>query len=595
MVLKRSLVSGVGALTLLLATSAQAQDRGFALNRYEPAEPGSDWFVGESLDLRGDWRPAAGVVFDYASKPLGVYDAEGNEIASIVDSQFFAHLGGAVIAWDRIRFGLNVPLLLVGTGDRVVTPQGDFTVDEGFAFGDPRLGADALLLGAYGAPVSIAAGAQVFLPLGSRDAYTSDGAVRVRPRVMVAGDVSTFAYAAQVGLHLRPAGNDFAGTTIGNELTYALSAGVRLLDRTLLLGPELHGATTVADPFGEESTPIELLVGGKYTLLDDYRVGLEAGPGLTQGFGAPDVRALLSVEWFPAEKRERDRDRDGVADPDDRCPSRHAGSTPDPLRPGCPARDGDRDGIVDVQDACPTIAGEPNVDPKQHGCPLAPPPPPQPPPPDTDRDGIPDGEDACPQEPGVIQDDPTRNGCPRARLEQEAQQIRIIQRIEFDYDKATLTRASFAVLQDVQRILDEHPEITLVEIQGYTDNIGDDEYNQTLSEQRAATVRIWLISKGISPHRLVTVGFGKSRPLSNNDSEEGRQQNRRVEFHIREQRPVAPVPPESPGETPPRGEGGATPAPRTAPPPTDAPPADAAPTAPAPPPRNGASDVTGSP
>jgi outer membrane protein OmpA-like peptidoglycan-associated protein len=163
----------------------------------------------------------------------------------------------------------------------------------------------------------------------------------------------------------------------------------------------------------------------------------------------------------------------------------------------------------------------------KNGCP---PEPPKPlPKPDRDGDGVPDADDACPDEPGY----PEAKGCPRAKVDVAAKQIRIMQRIEFEYRKATLRPESTAVLEAVAAILEEHPHIKLVEIQGHTDNIGGSDYNLDLSKRRAEAVRKWLIDHGIASERLQTVGYGEDRPLESNDAPEGRQNNRRVEFHIK--------------------------------------------------------------
>jgi OOP family OmpA-OmpF porin len=525
----RLLSAGAFALALASSRLAGAQE-GFALDRYEPSERGSDWFANESLDLRGHARPSLGFVLDYAHQPLVAYDSDGNEAATVVQTQFFAHLGGAIVLWDRVRMGLNVPVLLLGAGDRVITPEGDFATNEGLALGDPRVGADVRIAGMYGSPFSLAIGTQVFIPAGGQDAYVSDGTVRLRPRLMAAGDVGPLTYAGQVGFHYRPHDATFAGTDLGSELTFSAAAGVRLLDRSLILGPELMGSTLLTD----QHTPLELLFGGKYAFgprADDFRIGAAAGPGLDQGLGTPEVRVLASFEWFPAIEATRDRDGDGFSDLDDRCPGRPAGVTADPSRPGCPAPDVDGDGFADHLDACPTVPGVAHTDPAKQGCPPEPPPPP----PDSDGDGIIDAADACPNERGVHQQDPSKDGCPRVRLEKEIKQIRIIQRIEFEYDEAALTAGSHDVLEDVRAILAEHPEITLIEIQGHTDNVGGEGYNEKLSEARAQTVLQWLVDHGIEASRLRAIGYGKERPLDTNDTEEGRQQNRRVEFHILEQ------------------------------------------------------------
>jgi serine/threonine protein kinase len=92
--------------------------------------------------------------------------------------------------------------------------------------------------------------------------------------------------------------------------------------------------------------------------------------------------------------------------------------------------------------------------------------------------------------------------------------------------------ASDGVLEAVKKILDEHPELGKVSVEGHTDNRGSAAYNKKLSGRRAASVVRWLTRHGIDAKRLSSVGYGFDRPLDTNDTEEGRQANRRVEFHL---------------------------------------------------------------
>jgi flagellar motor protein MotB len=108
----------------------------------------------------------------------------------------------------------------------------------------------------------------------------------------------------------------------------------------------------------------------------------------------------------------------------------------------------------------------------------------------------------------------------------------ILRNIYFDFDKYTLKQESFAELNKLERMLRENPNMR-IEIAGHTDFIGSDQYNNQLSAQRAGAVVNFLINKGISPTRLETKGYGKSRPIASNDDEDdGRALNRRVEFRI---------------------------------------------------------------
>jgi outer membrane protein OmpA-like peptidoglycan-associated protein/opacity protein-like surface antigen len=103
--------------------------------------------------------------------------------------------------------------------------------------------------------------------------------------------------------------------------------------------------------------------------------------------------------------------------------------------------------------------------------------------------------------------------------------------INFDFNKATIKPESVPILYNAAEILLKNPDVK-VEIQGYTDNIGSDRYNQKLSLQRAETVKNFLIAKGISANRLSTIGYGKSKTLMDNNTEQGRSLNRRIELKV---------------------------------------------------------------
>ncbi|WP_234981488.1 OmpA family protein [Fontimonas thermophila] len=94
-----------------------------------------------------------------------------------------------------------------------------------------------------------------------------------------------------------------------------------------------------------------------------------------------------------------------------------------------------------------------------------------------------------------------------------------------------LTEASRKILDEVAESLKNQPNVR-VEIGGHTDSIGNDAYNHILSQQRAEAVRQYLISRGVSGDRLVAMGYGEFRPVASNETPEGREQNRRVEFKL---------------------------------------------------------------
>src|SRR5690606_5576682 len=86
-------------------------------------------------------------------------------------------------------------------------------------------------------------------------------------------------------------------------------------------------------------------------------------------------------------------------------------------------------------------------------------------------------------------------------------------------------------LARVSGIVAAHPGLN-IQVEGHTDSVGSDEFNQKLSEQRAGTVREYLLSQGLAPESVSAVGFGESRPIASNDTAAGRQENRRVQLVV---------------------------------------------------------------
>jgi len=248
-------------------------------------------------------------------------------------------------------------------------------------------------------------------------------------------------------------------------------------------------------------------------VLDRDRDGI-----LDDADACPDVAGIADAD--PKKNGCPDRDRDGIFDPADACPDVKGVAHDDPKRNGCPP-DRDEDGIFDDVDACPDVKGVASPDPKRNGCPA-----------DTDGDGILDDKDACPTEAGKPNADPKKNGCPMVFV--QGASIVITEQVQFKTGSDVILPASDALLTAVTNILSGHPEITKVLIEGHTDSVGGKAYNQGLSERRAASVRKWLVKRGVDNKRLESKGFGLERPIGDNSTDEGRQMNRRVEFKILE-------------------------------------------------------------
>lgn len=208
-----------------------------------------------------------------------------------------------------------------------------------------------------------------------------------------------------------------------------------------------------------------------------------------------------------------DTDGDGIADPQDDCPA-EAGPAENN---GCPWGDADSDGLTDNVDKCPTEAG-----PKENGgCPWG----------DADGDGFTDNVDKCPNEAGVAPD-----GCPKPEAAALVQDINVGFKVEFETNKAAITAVSQQRLVEkadqIKEALKVYPNLKLY-VDGYTDSKGSASYNQRLSLKRAQAVDAALEANGIATDVMDARGFGEENPKCTNETEEGRQCNRRVVVTIK--------------------------------------------------------------
>ena len=112
----RSLLLGALGVLALEGVSLAQVAKGFVVNKFEPAERGSDWFTLDSLDLRGHARPAVGTTLQYNYAPLVARDASGNTVARILEHQFIAHVGASATFGDRARLAFDLPFQLYATG-----------------------------------------------------------------------------------------------------------------------------------------------------------------------------------------------------------------------------------------------------------------------------------------------------------------------------------------------------------------------------------------------------------------------------------------------------------------------------------------------
>lgn len=215
---------------------------------------------------------------------------------------------------------------------------------------------------------------------------------------------------------------------------------------------------------------------------------------LTENCDQPPVKVAEAVDV--------DSDGDGVVDRLDQCPGTPKGTPVD--YKGCPMKDSDGDGVYDDKDKCPGTPAGVKVD--ANGCPVVV---------DEDKDSVPDDVDDCPKTPeGATVN---KAGC------------WVLNSVLFDINQATIKPAFYPELDKVVNILKSQAGLG-IELEGHTCNLGSDAHNMKLSERRAKAVMDYLISKGIDKSRLSAKGYGETKPTESNDTEEGRQANRRVQI-----------------------------------------------------------------
>ncbi|MBB4819628.1 MULTISPECIES: OmpA family protein [Pseudomonas] len=147
---------------------------------------------------------------------------------------------------------------------------------------------------------------------------------------------------------------------------------------------------------------------------------------------------------------------------------------------------------------------------------------------DSDNDGVCDNVDKCPDTPANVTVD--ADGCPAV-----AEVVRVELDVKFDFDKSKVKEESYGDIKNLADFMNQYPSTTTT-VEGHTDSVGTDAYNQKLSERRANAVREVLVNQyGVGSERVNSVGYGESRPVADNATDAGRAVNRRVEAEVEAQ------------------------------------------------------------
>ena len=551
------------------ASGASAQSTQIDLNQFRPAELATDGFATSTADGQGHKRFGFMVYIDYNDDAL-VFQQQGtNTTSSVVHRQLTGHLNWNLGIWDRLVIYMDIPYHIIidagqGAAAGLPDPTFNYLLPNGGHFGDVYLGARGTLYGNRHDVFEIALQATMTINTasladnqqkyaGQADQSPYLGGWFELLMTFNAGDVVRIPI--QAGYKLGTQGQLVTDDLfVGNEFTFGGGLLFMIAQDQFMISAEAFGRTaanSTVNWWSREATPVEVLGGFKYLHPKGFVVGVSGSAGVAPGYGAPDWRGVGMIGFtMPEPEVVGDADGDGILDDVDQCPNEPEDFDGFQDEDGCPDPDNDGDGVLDVNDGCPMDAedidgfededGCPDPDNDGDGildvddqCPNEPGPPENNgcPDPDRDGDGVPDRVDNCPDEPGTVEN----HGCQDAQLVViGAGQLEILEKVYFKTGSHKLQKRSFALLDNVAKVMNAHPEIEIIRVEGHSDSTGSLKFNMRLSKMRANTVSRYLVGRGkVSKERLITEGFGPTRPLvPDAKTREELAQNRRVEFHI---------------------------------------------------------------
>lgn len=540
-------------LALSFTTPALAQEH-IAAESLEPAPmaQGSVLSVYGARGLRAKAYSLT-VLGSYGSKPLTLERSDTqSQLGSLAGSIGTLSFMGAIGLGSRVDLGVAVPLHHVGEASTFASgvPSTISSMRVGssqLALGDlrvvPRV---SLLARERDSGIGLALLAQVYFPTGNNSVYAGE-AFRVEPRLAVDyRSRSGVLLAFNVGYLIR-ARATLLDARVDDMLRAAVGTEVPLwqgFSGMLEVGTQVNVMTS---RFTRADVPTEAFLGVRYR-FSGLTAQLGGGPGLVRGLTAPSYRLALALS-FTAEAAARyepepdlvddcstnpalcpqpvvDQDGDGIPDAEDACPNVAEDNDGHQDADGCPDLDDDGDGVEDAADGCRNEAEDRDGFEDKDGCPDL----------DNDGDQVADVDDRCPMVPGPV----SEQGCPPAApaaVVVTEQAIELHESVFFETNRSNIDARSAPLLDEIAAALQAHPEIESVVVEGHTDDRGSKKRNTSLSQERAAAVRAALVQRGVAEDRLRAQGFGPERPLVDNQTEDNRAKNRRVELRIERRAP----------------------------------------------------------
>ncbi len=471
----------IGFAVFAFSSAALAQTE-LDTERFKPAVTTDGWVNAEGSGIHSKQDPwEFGIFANYGRNTLVAVDGAGNITNHFVSGRLgFDALASVTIA-KPFAIGLDIPFYVAQSGDAAPSPAG---------LGDIRLVPKIQMLNDKHGPFGLALSLEVRAPT-----HTGDFAGGARyspvfaPRLIIDHRFGGLRLGANAGVMFREI-TAFQNVTSASEFIYSGDIAYRFGGRggKVELGFEGNGGLGLKT-LGTPEAALEGLPYLRINPSDEWEIQAGAGIGFVAGFGEPVARGFIGIRFHPVS---HDRDHDDVPDKSDKCPD-----VPE-----------DRDGVED-EDGCPEN--------------------------DADHDGVPDSQDKCPNEKETINGYKDEDGCPDegpAQVIIQDGQITILKNVNFQMGSTVIEPESYSILNQVALVMRAHPEIKRIRVEGHTDETGTHEWNMTLSRERAARVREYLISRGVRPHRLSSEGYGPDRPLVKGTDPSALAKNRRVQFVV---------------------------------------------------------------
>ncbi len=451
--------------------------------RFKPAVTYDGWVNAEGSGVRSTSDPwELGAFLNYGVNPL--VGRNGSDIRrKFVGGELGIDLLGSVTLARPFSIGLGLPLYMVQTGDYSPSFGG---------LGDLRLVPKLRILDDRES-VGLAFAVELRAPTHTGDYNGGARMIQAVPKIIFDHRFAPTGWriGANAGVAIRK-GTTFYNVNAASEFDYDVALGYRFggIDGKVELGGELNGGVGLVQQDAEE-VPLEGFVYLRVDPSEEWEIQGGPGIGILPGYGVPTFRVFAGVRWRPTS---HDRDGDGIADDEDKCPDQPE----------------DRNGYQDA-DGCPDGSL------------------------DDDNDGIPNVDDKCPDAKETINGVDDDDGCPDTgdpRVIYKDGKFVILDKVHFETGSAKITQDSHSILDQVALTLKANKQIKHIRVEGHTDDKGPADMNMRLSRQRADSVRSYLIKKGVSPSRLSAKGYGETKPLVKGTSDSDRQKNRRVEFVV---------------------------------------------------------------